>query len=326
MKVLELHMIQSIPSSNINRGEDGDTKTAIFGGTLRQRVSSQAWKRPIRMAIQKYCQENVKDFGKLSKNIEKRIQENCPTVNKTKLEKTLKGLGFNSDCLMYVSESEIQIISDYINGETELVDKDIKNIFKTAKNQAAFDIALFGRMFASSPELNVYGALKTSHAISTHTVELEDDYFTAVDELDNCGAGHIGHSTFTSSTMYRYYAIDLEQLKKNLNVDDISEYIDIILKSIILAFPTGKENSFAAYTRPSFVNVIVKNGQPYQFVNAFEKPVCAEGNGYIEPSINAYKEFKKNEMSFGFDEVFLDVEMDSEKNIQTISNLIKLVV
>lgn len=345
-------MIQSIPSSNINRGEDGDTKTAIFGGTLRQRVSSQAWKRPIRMAIQKYCQENGKTFGVLSRKVENRIREKCDDVNEELFSAVLKVFGTklntrdsnneindSKEVMAYLADFEIDNIINFLKTTTDLgplkdsrgkiVEKKLitrLNKFFDKDSYSAFDIALFGRMFASNPDLNVYGALKTSHAISTHTVELEDDYFTAVDELDNCGSGHIGHSTFTSSTMYRYYAIDLEQLKKNLNVDDVSEYIDIILKSIILAFPTGKENSFAAYTRPSFVNVIVKNGQPYQFVNAFEKPVCAEGNGYIEPSINAYKEFKKNEMSFGFDEVFLDVEMDSEKNIQTISNLIKLVV
>lgn len=311
-------MIQSIPSSNINRGEDGDTKTAIFGGALRQRVSSQAWKRPVRMEIQKYCQENSEDFGIISKKIEQRIREKCTIVNEKRISKILSDLKVDGNVLMYLSDVEIQKIADYVNGESEQTEKELKVIVKDSKSQIAFDIALFGRMFASNPDLNVYGALKVSHAISTHAIELEDDYFTAVDQLESVGAGHIGHTTFTSSTMYRYYAIDLDQLKTNLGNVDIKPYVELILKAIITAFPKGKENSFAAYTRPSYVNLILKNGQPYQFVNAFESPIEADGEGYIKPSIEAYKNFKNSELSIGFDKIILDRDIDQNNSFQTV--------
>lgn len=320
-------MIQSIPSSNINRGEDGDTKTAIFGGTLRQRVSSQAWKRQIRTDIQKYCQENSEDFGILSRKIEQRIREKCSNVNEKRITKILKDdLKVDGNVLMYLSEKEIQNIADYVNGNSEQSEKELKAIVKDSKSQIAFDIALFGRMFASNPELNVYGAMKVSHAISTHAIELEDDYFTAVDQLESVGAGHIGHTTFTSSTMYRYYAIDLDLLKSNLNGVDIKPYIELILKSIITSFPKGKENSFVAYTRPSYINIILKNGQPYQFVNAFESPIESDGEGYIKPSIEAYKKFKNSEISVGFDKILLDMEIDQNNPFQTaVEELLKVI-
>lgn len=336
MNVLEIHMIQSIPASNINRGEDGDTKTACFGGVDRQRVSSQAWKRPIRTEIQTYCQENSLDFGLITKKIEQRIREKCPNVNEKKFTKILEELKISQkqtkkdesdkkDVLMYLSEKEIQRTADYINDESEENDKELKEIVKDSKNQIPLDIALFGRMFASNPELNVYGALKMSHAISTHAVELEDDYFTAVDQLDSVGAGHIGHNTFTSSTMYRYFAIDLDLLKTNLG-DDVKPYIQMIIKAIITAFPKGKENSFAAYTRPSFINLILKNGQPYQYVNAFESPIEADGEGYIKPSIEAYKTFKHSELSIGLDDVILDLEIDQNNSFQiSIDTLLKVI-
>ncbi|OLT40103.1 hypothetical protein BJF85_25305 [Saccharomonospora sp. CUA-673] len=47
-----IHALQSLPYSNLNRDREGAPKTCEYGGVVRARVSSQAWKRPIRDAIE----------------------------------------------------------------------------------------------------------------------------------------------------------------------------------------------------------------------------------------------------------------------------------
>ena len=343
MNVLEFHIIQNVPSSNINRGEDGDAKTCTFGGTLRHRVSSQAWKRPMRLNIQEVAQQNGDPSGCISRKFEEIISEKYG-LEKEAVFQFFKNVGLSSkkgkksdkpnkktnendetnqekDVLMYLSSSEIDFIVDSIKNDT-VPEKEMKSFIKDKKLKVGLDIALFGRMFASNTDMNVYGAVKMSHAISTHTIELDDDYFSAVDQLDVNGAGHIGHNTFVSSCLYRYIAIDLDQLNKNLYGSGMANSIDLILNTIYTAFPKGKENSFAAYTRPSFMNVVLKNGQPYQYVNAFEIPVEST-NGYIQESISKLKEFKKNELSIGIDNILLDVELSPEIPMSSISEQIK---
>ena len=92
MKMIEMHLIQSVPASNINRGEDGDPKTATFGGTLRHRVSSQCWKRAIRTNIQEHYKNNSENYGILSKEYSDYIKTLCPTVDPKLVESHLKTL------------------------------------------------------------------------------------------------------------------------------------------------------------------------------------------------------------------------------------------
>jgi CRISPR system Cascade subunit CasC len=45
---LDVHALQTVPPSNLNRDDTGAPKTALYGGVPRARVSSQAWKRATR--------------------------------------------------------------------------------------------------------------------------------------------------------------------------------------------------------------------------------------------------------------------------------------
>lgn len=326
MKMIEMHLIQSVPASNINRGEDGDPKTATFGGTLRHRVSSQCWKRAIRTNIQEHYKNNSENYGILSKEYSDYIKTLCPTVDPKLVESNLKTLEIlpknDKNCvLMYFSKNELQEIANYINGTSTSSKKDLVSIVKNAKNQIPFDIALFGRMFASHADLNVYGALQTTQALSTHSIEIEEDYFTAVDQLKSSqGSGHIGNNAFTSSTLYRYYNLDIEQLKRNLFETDIKSHVELLIKNVINSFPIGKENSMFGHSRPAYVNLIVKNGQPQQMMDAFETPIVSN-NGYIKPSIEAYKNFKNEQISMWSDEILLDIEIPGTSLNEAISKI-----
>lgn len=162
----------------------------------------------------------------------------------------------------------------------ETVKKALKEAMK-AKDVRAIDIALFGRMVAENTDMNIAAACQVAHAISTHAVQIEMDFFTAVDDLQptaETGAGMMGVVEFNSACFYRYVLIDTEQLKKNLGSEADSELLcKAVLefcKATIRAIPSGKQNSFAARNPPDYVRVEVrKNGSPRSLVNAFADPV-----------------------------------------------------
>jgi CRISPR system Cascade subunit CasC len=143
----------------------------------------------------------------------------------------------------------------------------------------AVDVALFGRMLADMPEKNQDAACQVAHAISTHAVEREFDFYTAVDDLkpeDSAGADMMGTVEFNSACFYRYAAVDWEQLKKNLGPDTelATKGLRAFLEGFVVAEPTGKQNSFAAHNAPEFVLVTVRrNTAPRNLANAFESAV-----------------------------------------------------
>ena len=143
------------------------------------------------------------------------------------------------------------------------------------------DIALFGRMLAEAPEVNVDAACQVAHAISTHQVNLETDFYTAVDDKnqrDETGAGMLGVTGYSSACYYRYALLDRDQLMRNLGGDAqlTDTAIEAFLQAFVQAIPTGKQNSMAAQNRPSLgLFVVREKGVPCSLANAFARPVRA---------------------------------------------------
>ncbi len=146
----------------------------------------------------------------------------------------------------------------------------------------AVDLALFGRMLADLPEKNQDAACQVAHALSTHAVEREFDFYTAVDDVKDldvnadAGAGMLGTIEFNSACFYRYVALDLAQLRKNLQGDDtlLLRGVEAFLRALAKAKPTGKQNSFAAHNDPAYIACTVRrDADPRNLANAFERPV-----------------------------------------------------
>lgn len=171
-------------------------------------------------------------------------------------------------------------------------------IDRTSKQAGAPDIALFGRMLADRPATNVDAACQVSHAISTHRVNMELDYFTAVDDLqkdEETGAAMIGVTAFNSACFYRYARIDWDLLVKNLGDDKelAKKTVEGFLRAAALAIPSGKQNSFAAQNPPDFMlGVVRKDGQSWSLANAFETPVkVGRDGGLMSASIQKLDEY-----------------------------------
>lgn len=157
------------------------------------------------------------------------------------------------------------------------------------------DLALFGRMIADSPDWNVDAACQVAHAISTNRVNMEFDFYTAVDDLRpkaEAGAGMMGTIAFQSACFYRYACLDVNALGRNLGDADgtvLRTTVEAFLRASALAIPTGKQNSMAAHNRPSYLLAAVRRaGAPLSLANAFVKPVRAGAEAsLVESSVAA---------------------------------------
>lgn len=159
---------------------------------------------------------------------------------------------------------------------------DKKAVKEAADRDHSIDVALFGRMVADAPDINVDAAAQVAHAISVHAVDNEYDYFTAVDDKapeDNAGAGMIGTVEFNSSTLYRYATVDANALDATLGSSEASAAaVGAFLRAFITSMPTGKQNTFANRTLPEAVLVTIRDRQPVNLAGAFEDAVVANEN------------------------------------------------
>jgi CRISPR system Cascade subunit CasC len=228
-----------------------------------------------------------------------------------KVTVALGGMGLKVDdegktqYLLFVGLQEVSKIADLIDqhwdsltvGQAgdEALKKKAKDAKKAAKDAVdgeikkalvsvldggkALDVALFGRMLADLPEKNQDAACQVAHAISANSVEREFDFYTAVDDLkpdDSSGADMLGTVEFNSACFYRYVALDLEQLNKNLQGDTelMLKGLEAFLKAMVKAKPCGKQNTFAAHNDPEYIAVSVRTqADPRNLANAFEKPI-----------------------------------------------------
>ena len=314
---VDIHIIQSLPPSCVNRDDSGSPKSAVYGGVRRLRVSSQSWKRATRLYFNDLL--DAKDVGVRTKRVvevlAERITEGAPELAdaaaglaekvfaaariKLAPPRGKKDAPQESGYLLFLSTSQIERLAGLAiasaRGGEALDAKTVKKIFKEAH---AVDIALFGRMVADDTDLNVDAACQVAHAISTHAAENEYDFFTAVDddksrsEEEDAGAGMMGTVEFSSATMYRYATVNLNMLVENLGDGDAAlRALEVFIKGFCLSMPTGKQNTFANRTLPEAVVVSVRDDQPVSLVGAFEKPIRTnEADGYLARSVGALAE------------------------------------
>jgi len=328
--ILDVHVLQNVPPSNLNRDDTGAPKSAVYGGVTRARVSSQAWKRAARRYFDGRL--DVSELGVRTKRVAELLAERI-----TALDESIEGAEawkLAAEVLQTATGSKIEppkrkVDAAKKNGEAEPAPEssylmflssrqfdglaalavegaaDIKAFFKDKEAKArakkiadtrhSVDIALFGRMVADSADINVDAAAQVAHALSVHRVETESDYFTAVDDRNSDaepGAGMIGTVDFNSSTLYRYAALDVDLLERNLGkglekdespATPVRRAVEAFLDAFVSSLPTGKINTFGNHTLPDAVVVKLRSSRPVSFVSAFEKPVVAdEFGGHME--------------------------------------------
>jgi CRISPR system Cascade subunit CasC len=319
---LDIHALQTLPYSNINRDDMGAPKTMIFGSVERTRVSSQSWKRAIRLRVEQRLGEDTVRTRRVVKGVAERlIHQGWPeseaeaagvqvalsagngiSLKPARNERNEQIL--TTSVLLLLPESGIdELAALAVQHRQDILDAAAKPKKKNDKLQPVLPsdaiteilgrrsgtINLFGRMLAELPGANVDGAVQMAHAFTTHGTSVEYDFFSAVDDIEQKlklpGSGHIDTALFSSGTFYRYANIGIADLLRNLDNDVAFTRVLIteFLDAFIRTLPTGKQNPTAAATIPDLVHIAVRADRPVSLASAFEAPL--EGaNGYMAGS------------------------------------------
>lgn len=304
---IDIHALQTLPPCNINRDDTGSPKTAQYGGATRARVSSQCWKRAMRTYFKEHsAEENVGvrtlylvDY--IAKKIVA-LDSSISDEDALKLgEKALNNAGVKTKdgkakALFFIGEKQANALAQAaIDG----VD-DKKALQALLHKNLPIDIALFGRMLADDPSLNEDASAQVAHAISTHAIQHEFDYFTAIDDLspkDNAGAGMLGTVEYNSSELYRYASIALHEFLSQLDNDKdaLAASVKLFVKAFVESMPTGKANTFANQTLPHLLLITLRDDRPVNLVSAFEKPVKSTDGYAIQSTVKFAQEMTKTE-------------------------------
>lgn len=318
-RFIQLHLLTSYPPANLNRDDLGRPKTAKMGGVDRLRVSSQSLKRTWRtsdlfqQALSGHVGTRTKRLGinvyqgLLGAGIaEKKAKTWAQAIAGQfgKLKKADDSNAFNDleiEQLVHISPAEqnrINALLDTLIAEQREPAEAELDLLRS--DDMAADIALFGRMLASTPAFNVEAACQVAHAISVHSVVIEDDYFTAVDDLNDhsvdAGAAHIGETGFAAGLFYSYICINKELLVKNLgdNLELANNAIAALTEAALKVAPEGKQNSFGSRAYASYVRVEKGNQQPRSLSVAFLKPVAKNAEDFGEEAIKALEKQAAN--------------------------------
>jgi CRISPR system Cascade subunit CasC len=322
------HILISHSPSNLNRDDMNMQKTAVFGGTKRTRISSQSLKRAMRYSD--YYKKNIsqpsdrtRQLGKVTKKYTEALQSKYEESLIKSVMSLISGESeikenTQSGAVAAWSVSEVeQYCKLYKNLQEQYPEpKDFDKTWKDATDkkkllddktkislfrealQNGKDIALSGRMATSGIMTTVDASLAVAHAITTHTVDTDIDWFTAVDDLNQetgeTGSAHLDTTEFSSGVFYRYASLNLRQLQENLGNVDREQALDIaahVLHLLATVVPSAKQNSFAAFNYADFALVSLSD-QPISLANAFEDPVKKE-NGLMIPSIKALSRYHK---------------------------------
>lgn len=323
---INFHILISHSPSCLNRDDMNMQKSAIFGGKRRVRISSQSLKRSMRKSAyyQKHLGEatiRTKQLGSLKDALVSRLAARFDSeiIKKTLALLTVKDLqaevAVEGDAVAPWAVEEVAWFCDQVKTGIEK-GLDEKGLAKQIKEQAlamrqalanGLDIALSGRMATSGllSELGkVDGALAVAHVITTHTVDADIDWFTAVDDLQELGSGHLDTQEFSSGVFYRYASLNIAQLQENLGDAPRARALEIashVLELMATVVPSAKQQSFAAHNLADMAMVSFSD-IPVSLANAFEEPVKA-APGFIKPSVKAFNDYWQSvHIGFGLDE------------------------
>lgn len=302
---LQLHLLTAYGPSNLNRDDMGRPKIAMMGGVERMRISSQSLKRAWRTSA--LFAERVHPPGVRTRRIGRKLYEwlqqaGMPEKQAFKVARQIVESGhhkagklqedkkaadalinLDTEQLVHFSHQELACLEELctrLGAEKREPAQDELKLF--SKQNMTADIALFGRMLASSPTFNIEAACQVAHAIGVSASTVDDDFFSAVDDLcksdDETGAGHIGEQGFGSALYYSYICLNRDLLLENLGGDEAltRRVIGALTETAIKIPPGGKQNSFASRAYAEYVLAEAGTQQPRSLSVAFYHPVAGQ--------------------------------------------------
>ena len=311
-RFLQLHLLTFYPPANLNRDDTGRPKTAVIGGTTRLRVSSQSLKRAwrtsdvFRAELDGHLASRTQRLGELILNHlrtgglpEARALEGARSIAGVfgKLKESTDKNPARIEQLAFISPQERNAalaMADRLLAGESVTPQPESLLLQT---DTAVDLAMFGRMLAADPAYNREAAVQVAHAFTTHAVAVEDDFYTAVDDLkkpsEDAGAGFVGEAGFGSGVFYLYICIDHMLLLRNLGGSDsaglAATAVAALAEAAATVSPGGKQASFASRARAHYVLAELGDAQPRTLGGAFANPV---GGDPVKGSVTALRSWR----------------------------------
>jgi len=342
-RFIQLHLLTSYPPANLNRDDLGRPKTAMMGGSQRLRVSSQCLKRTWRtsdlfeQALGGHMGVRTKDMGlRIYRRLTERgvgeddakdwAEEIIDPFGKTKRSRQDEPLRhLELEQLAHFSPQEQEAIRDLVDtlAEEDRAPTD-EEVELLRNDHQAVDIAMFGRMMADATEYNVEGAVQVAHALTVHEADVEEDFFSAVDDLNDGffsavdqingetieseadveredeGAAHLGEKEFGAGLFYQYICVDRDLLVENLegNEELADTSIHALAESAATVSPSGMQNSYGSRARANYILAEKGDQQPRSLSAAFLEPVSE--TGYLTRAIDHLeKSVRKMDRAYG---------------------------
>ena len=310
-RFLQLHLLTFYPPANLNRDDTGRPKTAVIGGTTRLRVSSQSLKRAWRISdvfrdrlgghlasrtqrLGETLLDHLRGGGMAEAKALAAARAIAGVFGKIKPDADAHPARIEQ--LAFVSPQERD--AALALADRALAGEDVKPAAGDLLRRAdtAADLAMFGRMLAADPDYNREAAVQVAHAVTTHVVPVEDDFYTAVDDLkkpsEDAGAGFVGEQGFGAGVFYLYACIDRALLARNLDGDDglAATAVAALAEAAATVSPTGKQASFASRARAHYVLAERGDSQPRTLGVAFARAVPEHHP--VEASITRLREWR----------------------------------
>lgn len=293
---VQFHLLTSYGPSNPNRDDQGRPKQAVVGGAPRLRMSSQSVKRALRessffaldlqgnmgVRTKRLCEKLMAKLvaDGVSDKVAAAAAEQVAVVF-GKLDKSKKDEPAKATTLAFISPDEWALAEELAAkaaaGEALPKEKELsKQVLRRA--DGAVDIAMFGRMLADDADFNRDAAVQVAHAITTHTAQAQEDWFSAVDDLnkaEDTGAGHLGETAFGSGVYYQYVCVNCDLLIENLKGDKelAAKGIEALARALAQSTPRGKQNTFAHHPRAHYIRAEMGQQAPRDLSGAFFTPV-----------------------------------------------------
>lgn len=295
---IQLHLLTAYPAANLNRDDTGAPKTVVLGGATRLRISSQSLKRAWRTSelfeqalagnigirtgrIAREAAQILVESGIEPKKAVEYVKNIANCFGKVKEDKKPKDDLTNAETeqLVHISPAEfeaVKALARRLAEEKRPATEEEAELLR--HDRMAVDIAMFGRMLANKTDFNVEAACQVAHAFGVSETIVEDDFFTAVDDLraasDDAGAGHLGETGFGSALFYTYICIDKDLLVQNLNGNEelANKTLRAFTEAALKVSPTGKQNSFASRAYASLALAEKGTDQPRSLA-AFYEPI-----------------------------------------------------
>lgn len=303
-------------TSNTVDSEDEESDDTVDTDTSNQDDSKERKK----VAVAPW---SVSEFKVICHAVKNAYSDELTQKDKDSLQKAIEKEKQRKATKKKPKKSDDEIKDDFLLKKIKKsLESDIESLQKACG--AATDIALSGRMATSGLMTSIDGSLAVAHAITTHAVDADIDWFTAVDDLQELGSGHLDTQEFSSGVFYRYASLNLKQLQVNLgllpNIKDEEtkegrakalEVAAHVLHMLATEVPSAKQQSFAAHNLADIALISFSN-QPISLANAFEKPVLAEKfGGFRAPSTTELHKYWENiHKGYDLDETCAEFALD----------------